>query len=189
QRGVRDVLELQADGAVDFGAVMAVDVDPQGRDGVEVLAPPRIEQPGAAGVVDDHRLVARQRLDPGLHLRERMPEVRPAERGVPVTTGKIAEASRAGRPASRSPAAKRRTLLHRRERRASPSLPARISSDARAAQASAGGSAVEKMSGRARFSRRSQTARLAATYAPATPKAFDKVAMRTSAATPSSAAN
>src|SRR5205823_13005001 len=108
-----------------------------------------------------------------LSLHDALPIFARARSGVPVTTGKIAESSRAGRPASRSPAAKRRTLLHRRERRASPSLPARISSDARAAQASAGGSAVEKMSGRARFSRRSQTARLAATYAPATPKAFD----------------
>src|SRR5205814_7322508 len=48
QRGVGDVLELQAVGAVAFWAVLAVDVDPQGRDGVEVLAPPRIEPAAAA---------------------------------------------------------------------------------------------------------------------------------------------
>jgi len=75
------VLELQADGAVDFRPVVAMHVDPQGRDRVEVLAPARVENPGAARVLDDHRLVARKRLEPGLHLREGMPEMRAVQGG------------------------------------------------------------------------------------------------------------
>ena len=42
----------------------------------------------------------------------------------------MAESTRAGRPSAFSPAAKRRTLLHRRARRSSPSGPARIRSEA-----------------------------------------------------------
>src|SRR5439155_25461076 len=76
QRRVRHVLELQADGAVDLWPVVAMHGGPQGRDRVEILAPAGVEDPGAARVLDDHRLVARQRLDPGLHLREGMPEMR-----------------------------------------------------------------------------------------------------------------
>jgi len=77
-------------------------------------------------------------------------------------------------PASRRPAANRRTLFQRRARLSSPSGPERMRSDSRAAQARAGGKAVEKIRGRARLTSSSQTGREAAAYAPATPNAFDR---------------
>ena len=62
-------------------AVVAVDVHPERGDGVQVLAPAGVEEPAAVGVIDDHRLVAGQGLEPGLHLREGMPDVGAVQRG------------------------------------------------------------------------------------------------------------
>src|SRR3954468_23307248 len=81
ERRVRDVFELELHRGVDLGLAVPVDVHPQRRDGVEVLAPPGVEEPRTARVGDDDGLVAGERLEPGLHLRERMPDVGAVERG------------------------------------------------------------------------------------------------------------
>ena len=94
KRGVRHLLQLQPDGAVDLGLAVPVHVHPQRRDAVQVLAAERIEEPGAARVIDDHRLVTFGRLDPALHLRERVPEVSAVEREQPL--GPLARVLRCG---------------------------------------------------------------------------------------------
>ena len=84
QRAVRDLLQLQADGAVDLRLAVSVYVHPERRDAVQVLASQRVEEPRAAGVIDDDGLVAFRRREPVLHLRERMPDVRAVEREEPL---------------------------------------------------------------------------------------------------------
>src|SRR3954468_17633763 len=86
ERRVRDVFELELHRGVDLRLAVPVDVHPQRRDGVEVLAPPGVEEPRAARVGDDDGLVARERLEPGLHLRERTPDVGAVERGEPLVS-------------------------------------------------------------------------------------------------------
>ena len=66
-----DGVELFADGGVDFGDAMAVDVAPQRRDAVEVLAAVEIDEEAAVRRGDDERRLG----GVGLHRRERVPDV------------------------------------------------------------------------------------------------------------------
>ena len=71
QRRVGHPAELPDDGFVDLRDRVAVDVDPQRRDAVEVAAPVGVDEPAPLGPLDDQRL----RGQPSLHLGERMPDV------------------------------------------------------------------------------------------------------------------
>ncbi len=64
-------VKLIADGGVDFRDAMAVDVAPQRRDAVEVLAAVEIDEEAAVRPRDDERRFG----GVGLHRREGMPDV------------------------------------------------------------------------------------------------------------------
>ncbi len=66
-----DAVELGADGGVDVGVAVAVDVAPERRDAVDVAVAVRVDQVGALRALDDRRV-----LDgPAELLRERVPDV------------------------------------------------------------------------------------------------------------------
>jgi hypothetical protein len=67
---VRDAVELAAHGRVDPRMPVAVDVAPERRDPVDVVAPVDVDQLAALGALDDRRVL----IGPPLLLRERMPE-------------------------------------------------------------------------------------------------------------------
>ena len=71
QRAMGDGVELFADGGVDLGDAMAVDVAPQRRDAVEVLAAVEIDEEAAVRRGDDERRFGGVRL----HRREGVPDV------------------------------------------------------------------------------------------------------------------
>ena len=66
-----DALELAAEGGVDFGMPVAVQVGPDGGVGIQVAAAVNIREPGALAGGDDDGF----RAEPVAHLRERMPDV------------------------------------------------------------------------------------------------------------------
>ena len=85
QRRVRDLVELVAEGRVERGMAMAVDVAPERADAVEVATALDVEQVDALAAVDDQRVGRR----PVGQRRERVPEVGagPSSRSVSAETG------------------------------------------------------------------------------------------------------
>src|SRR4029077_2352008 len=69
ERRVRDPPELLAEGGVEGGMPVSVDVAPERRDAVEVAAGRLVDERAALGGSDDERLLR----EPVAHLRERMP--------------------------------------------------------------------------------------------------------------------
>src|SRR5262245_123176 len=73
QRAVGDLVELRADGLVEFRDAVAVNVAPQRRDAVDVPVAVEILEPAALGALDDQRGLG----GVGRHRRERVPDVLP----------------------------------------------------------------------------------------------------------------
>ena len=68
---MRDLSELRRNGSVDFRLLVAVQVRPNRRIGVQIFAPARIPKSGAFAARNHDWLIA----EPIFHLRERMPDV------------------------------------------------------------------------------------------------------------------
>ena len=78
-----DLAKLPGDGGVELRVVVAVQVRPNGRIGVEILAAARVPEHGAAAG-DDHNRLAPQPIP---HLRKRVPDMGVIETGEPVHCG------------------------------------------------------------------------------------------------------
>lgn len=76
QCGMGDFFELGADGGVDLGDAVAVDVAPEAGNAVEIAAAIGINEMKALGGGDDQRIV----IEPHAHGGERVPEVLAVER-------------------------------------------------------------------------------------------------------------
>src|SRR5262249_26976008 len=75
QGRVRDAVELRADGVVDLGAAVSVQVHPERGDTVEIGTALLVDKMVALGACDDEGLV----VEPGAHLGEGMPHVASVE--------------------------------------------------------------------------------------------------------------
>jgi hypothetical protein len=66
-----DAVELGADGIVDLGDAVAVDVAPETADAVEIFSAIGINQIHSGGIGDDQGWLG----EPGFHVGERVPEM------------------------------------------------------------------------------------------------------------------